>query len=152
MTIPTPEQIEAGLNPYGMSAYAPQPQPQPKRDAKPKKTRAKIEPESEGQLEQLLIAYKRAKDEFEEKKEAQEEFKAQIKAWILSLYPGGQGLPEAFDIVGDAHGRYDPLTMTLKGGHHTDTERMKQDGIYERYQKETTPSWELRVSEQRGRR
>ena len=128
------------------------PVPQPKRDAKPKKLRAKIEPLEAGQLEQLLIQYKRAKDAFEEKKEEEKQLKDQIKAWILSLYPDGQGLPEAFDIVGDAHGRYDPLTMTLKGGHTTDTDRMKQDGIYERYQKETQKSWELRVAEQRGRR
>jgi hypothetical protein len=151
VTVPTPEQLEAGLNPYGISLEAP-PQPQPRRDAKPKKVRGKIEPEPEGQLEQLLIQYKRAKDEFEERKEAEAQLKAQIKAWVLSLYPGGQGLPEAFDITGDPHGRYDPLTMTLKGGKRTDIEQMKQDGIYERYQKETTPSWELRVSEQRGRR
>jgi hypothetical protein len=137
---------------FAFPSAVPTPQPQPKRDAKPKKTRVTIEPEEAGQLEQLLIEYKRAKDALEERKEAEADYKAQIKAWILSLFPGGQGLPEAFDITGDPHGRYAPLTMTLKGGRHTDVEAMKQDGIYERYQKDTTPSWELRVSEQRGRR
>ena len=129
----------------------PQPQP-PRRDPRKPKVRAKIEPLEEGQLEQLLIEYKKAKDAFEERKEAEAELKAKIKAWILSLYPDGKGLPDAFDIVGDAHGRYDPLTMTLKGGKRTDIEAMKQDGVYERYQKDTTPAWELRVSDQGGRR
>lgn len=126
------------------------PQAQPPR--KPKKVRLKIEPEPAGQLEQLLIQWKQAKDKLAESAEAEAEYKAAIKAWVLSLFPGGKGLPEGFDITGDPHGRYLGLTMTLKGGRRVNTERMKQDGIYERYADESSPSWDLREATQGGRR
>lgn len=126
------------------------PQAQPPR--KVKKTRLKIEPEAAGQLEQLLVEYRRAHDSFEEAKEREAELKAQIKAWVLSLFPGGKGLPEGFDITGDPHGRYPAYGMTLKGGKRVNTERLREDGLYDQYADETTPSWELREVTQGGRR
>lgn len=139
--------------PDPLHAVLPPPVPQPsRRDAKRPKTRKKIEPMEAGQLEQLLVKFAEAQDEAEVAKEAEAELKAQIKAWIISLFDDPAALPDAFDITGDAHGRYPAFTMTLKGGKRVDTEEMKQDGIYERYAKDTTPTWELRAATQGRRR
>jgi hypothetical protein len=129
------------------------PVPQPTRQSKRKeKVRKKIEPQEAGQLEQLLVQFADAQDEAEVAKERSDELKAQIKAWIISLFEDPSLLPDAFDITGDPHGRYPAFTMTLKGGKRVDTEEMKQDGIYERYAKDTTPTWELRAATQGRRR
>lgn len=124
-----------------------QPSRQSKRGAKREMRRLKIEPPSEGQLEQLLIQWKKAKDSFEECKEAESDLKAQIKAWILSIMPPEQ-LPDAFDITGDPLGRYEAMSMTLKGGMRVDTEAMREAGVYEQFAKPTAPSWELRPATQ----
>jgi hypothetical protein len=135
-------------------AVLPPPVPQPPlRDPKKPKVRVKIQPEEAGQLEQLLVQWHKAQQEKDVANEQEAELKAQIKAWIISLFEDPTLLPDAFDITGDPHGRYDPMTMTLKGGKRVDTEQMKQEGVYERYAKDTTPSWELRAATQgRGRR
>lgn len=128
---------------------------QPSRQSKRKNRelkRMKIEPQPEGQLEQLLISNKAAKDKAEVANEEEAEYKAAIKSWLLSLFASNpQDLPDAFDIAGDPLGRYPAYTMTLKTGTRVDTEAMKQDGSYERYAKPTAPSWELRPTQQ-GRR
>jgi hypothetical protein len=134
-------------------AVLPPPVPQPaRRDPKKPKRRKKIEPQEAGQLEQLLVQFSKAQDEADVAKEQEAELKAQIKSWIISLFDDPALLPDAFDITGDPHGRYPGFTMTLKGGHRTDTEQMKQDGVYERYQVDTTPTWELRAATQGRRR
>jgi hypothetical protein len=124
----------------------------PIRDPKKPKRRLKIQPEEAGQLEQLLVQWNKAQEEKEVANEAEAELKAQIKAWIISLFEDPTLLPDAFDITGDPHGRYSAMTMTLKGGKRVDTEQMKLDGTYERYAKDTTPSWELRAATQGRRR
>ena len=119
----------------------------PAQPAPPKK-RLKVEPEPGGQLEQFLVAFKQGKDEADVAAEKSEEFKAAIKNWLLSLFPDGEGLPDAFDITADPHGRYPAFTMTLKGGFRLDTERMKAESpeTYVAFAKPVTPSWELRES------
>jgi hypothetical protein len=129
------------------------PVPQPnRREAKRPKVRKKIEPMEAGQLEQLLVKFAEAQDEAEVAKEAEAELKAQIKAWIISLFEDPAALPDAFDITGDAHGRYPAFTMTLKGGKRVDTEQMREDGVYDTYARDTTPTWELRAATQGRRR
>ena len=133
-----------------------QPQPAPK-------TRFKVEPIPGGQLEQFLIENKKAHDAAEAAKEAEEGYKLAVKNWLLSLFPPNldgtpnDGLPDAFDIAADPHGRYPAYTMTLKGvdSKRLDTERIKieREDIYAFYSKPVTPSWELRESTQgRSRR
>lgn len=120
----------------------PESQPQPK----PKK-RYKIEPAPGGKLEQLLIANKDAHDQNTTAKEAETEAKMQIKAFLLSLFPGGAGMPDAFDIAGDPHGRYPGYTMTLRTGKRFDVNLAKEhmtQAYYESFEVEITPSWDLR--------
>lgn len=116
----------------------------------PAKVRLKVEPEEGGQLEQLLIANKKAHDDATEAGEREGEAKAAIKAWLLSLFPDGAGLPDSFDIVADPHGRYPAYTMTLKGvgSFRLDTELLKTQAPeqYVRFAKPVTPTWELRES------
>jgi hypothetical protein len=120
----------------------PTPVPQPKA-----KVRAKVEPEEGGQLEQFLIANKKAYDDATVANEAADEYKSKIKAWLLSLYENApDDMPDAFDIAADPHGRYPGYTMTLKGGMRVDTEALKEAGYYERFAKPTRPSWDLRES------
>jgi hypothetical protein len=122
--------------------------------AKPPKVRLKVEPEAGGQLEQFLIENKKAHDDAEQASEREDEFKKAVKAWLLSLFPDGQGLPDGFDIAADPHGRYPGYSMTLKGGKRFDTKRFGGDfpDVYERYEVEITPTWELRESQQGRRR
>jgi hypothetical protein len=120
-------------------------QPQPK-----KKVRFKVEPEPGGQLEQYLIQNKLAKDEADVAGEAADQYKASVKAWLLSLFPNQADLPDAFDIPPDPHGRYPGYSMTLKGGFRIDTDAVRDAGMYERFAKPVTPSWDLR--EAGGRR
>ena len=121
-------------------------QPQPEKP----KVRAKVEPVEGGQLEQLLIANKAAHDAAQAAKAAEDELKESVKAWLLALFPDGEGLPDAFVIAGDAHGRYPGYTMTLKAGSHLDQEAMKSDGVHEvvyaRYSVPNKASWDLRES------
>lgn len=115
---------------------------------KPQKRRLKVDPDPGGRLEQLLIQNKESHDSAVSAGEAESDLKAAIKAFFLNLFPGGEGLPDAFDIAADPHGRYPAYTMTLKGGSHLDTERMKAEAMatYESYLKPSKPSWELRES------
>lgn len=115
--------------------------------ARPDKKRFKIEPDTGGQLEQLLITHKVAYDAKETAAEAEADTKARIKAFLLSLFPDGEGLPDSFDIAGDPHGRYPAYTLTLKGGTMFDSKAFRADvgdELYQRYKKPITPSWELR--------
>lgn len=150
MTMPSPEELEAGLNPYGISLADPGRKAAP---AKPAKRRLKVEPDPGSRLEQLLVQNKQAHDEAEVAKEREDETKAAIKAYLLSLFPDGSGLPDAFDIAADPHGRYPGYSMSLRGGLRFDSKRFGAEvpGLYEQYKVEITPSWELRESGQ-GRR
>jgi hypothetical protein len=134
-----------------VTGSAPVAQPS-RREAKRPKVRKKIEPMEAGQLEQLLVQWNKAKDDAAVAAEAEAELKGQIKAWILSLFDDPAALPDAFDITGDPHGRYDALTLTLKGGKRVDTEQMREDGVYDTYARDTTPTWELRAATQGRRR
>ena len=83
---------------------------------KPPKRRLKIEPEPAGQLEQLLVEYKKASDAAAAASEDEERYKKAIKAWLLDLFTNDpEKLPDGFDIVADPHGRYPGYSMTLKG-------------------------------------
>jgi hypothetical protein len=127
-------------------------QPEP---ARPKR-RLTVQPEEGGQLEQFLVANKEASDRAAEARDEADEFKSSIKTWLLgvgALLP--EGLPDAFDIAADPHGRYPGYTMTLKEGHHLDKEAMVRDGhgdLYERYLVPNKAAWELRESTARQRR
>jgi hypothetical protein len=123
--------------PPAAGAVAPQPEP---------RKRAKIDPVEGGRLEQLLIVNKQAHDAAAEADEREEEYKAAIKAWLLSLYPDPAELPGAFDIAADPHGRYPAYTMTLKAGSHMDVRAMERDGVYDTYSVPSKPGWELRES------
>jgi hypothetical protein len=117
--------------------------PQPVKQKK----RFKIEPEPGGQLEQLLIENKKAYDAKEEAAETEAETKARIKAFLLSLFPDGTGLPDAFDIAGDPHGRYPGYSLTLKSGKRFNSKLFLADAgeeLYQRYEVAITPTWELR--------
>lgn len=123
------------------------PQPRPKK-------RLKVEPEPGGRLEQLLVENKRAHDEQEAAGEREDEYKQAVKNWLTGLFPDGAGLPDAFDITADPHGRYPAYTMTLKGGKRFNAKAFRADAgddVYERYEVGITPSWELRESERGGR-
>jgi hypothetical protein len=117
------------------------PQPKPRK-------RLKVEPEAGGQLEQLLVVNKRAHDDMEQAKEQEAEYKLAIKTWLLSLFPDPADLPDSFDIAGDPHGRFPAYTMTLKGGKRLDSRLLRENipDLYERYEVDITPSWELRES------
>lgn len=133
-----------------MTANASQePAPQPKV-----KRRLKIEPEQQGQLEQLLIRYHQAAGAASVAKEQADDLKSQIKGWLLSLYPDGEGLPDAFDVTADPHGRYPGYAMTLKSGFRLDIERMKEESpeTYVTYARKTAPTWELREANAGGHR
>jgi len=120
---------------------------------RPQKKRFKVEPDNGGQLQQLLIEHAKAKDEAEAAGEREDDLKAAIKAWLLSLYPDGQGLPDAFDIAADPHGRHPAYTMTLKGGMRFDSKLYKElNGDYEEYMVPVTPSWDFRRTQAEGRR
>jgi hypothetical protein len=134
------------------------PVPQPKV-----RKRLKIEPVEGGQLEQFLIVNTRAADAAKEAGEEADTYKLAVKTWLLSLFPPlpdgtpNPGMPDAFDIAADPHGRYPAYTMTLKEGSHLDQEAMKRDGVYDdiysAYSVPNKSSWELRPSAQgRGRR
>jgi hypothetical protein len=125
------------------------------RPAKPAKRRVKVEPEPGGQLEQYLIENKKAHDDAEQANEREGEFKRAIKAFLLGLFPDGQGLPDGFDIAADPHGRYPGYSMTLKSGKRFDQKLFLKDAgeaLYQRYEVEITPTWELRESQQGRRR
>lgn len=119
---------------------------------KPPKKRFKVEPEPGSQLEQFLIEHKRAKDAAAAAVEQEAGYKAAIKSYLLSLFPDGTGLPDAFDIAADAHGRYPGYSMSLKGvgSFRFDTTALKDQSpeTYVRYAVPVTPSWELRESVQ----
>lgn len=121
--------------------------------AAPRK-RMKVEPEPEGQLEQLLIANKAAHDSAVEANDAEKEYKQAIKSWLLSLFPDPAGLPDSFDITADPHGRYPGYTMTLKGGYMLDAKAMKAQSpeTYAAWRKPVSKSWELREADTGGRR
>lgn len=125
----------------------PEPQPKPKK-------RYKVDPAAGGQLEQFLVAHKAAHDALIEAREREAETSKQIKAFLISLFPDGTGLPDAFDIAGDPYGRYTPYTMTLKGGSRVDVKLLQQENpaFYNHYLRPITPTWELRPSTPRGRR
>jgi hypothetical protein len=131
----------------------PVPQPAPPVP-QPARKRAKIEPESGGKLEQLLISNKKADDAESVAKEAHEELKAAIKAWLLSVFPDPADLPDAFDITADPHGRYPAYTMTLKGGWRVDSKTMAAEDpeTYQRWLKPVKASWELRENKGGARR
>lgn len=116
------------------------------------KKRFKVEPEPGSQLEQFLVEHKRAKDAAAAASEQEAEYKAAIKSYLLSLFPDGTGLPDAFDIAADVHGRYPGYSMSLKGvgSFRLDTELFKNEApaTYVQYAKPVTPSWELRESAQ----
>jgi hypothetical protein len=118
-----------------------EPVPQP-----PAKRRLRVEPEPGGQLEQFLIANKAAHDAKTKADEEEADVKTQIKSWLLSLFPNPKDLPDSFDIVADAHGRYPGYTMTLKGGTRLDSKRLREaePGLYQTYEVKITPSWDLR--------
>lgn len=121
-------------------------QPEP---ARPRR-RLTVQPEEGGQLEQFLVANTEAAALAAEAGADADEYKLSIKTWVLgvaSLLP--DGLPDAFDIPADPHGRYPAYTMTLKGGYHLDKEAMIRDGhgeLVERYKVPNKESWELRPS------
>lgn len=131
-------------------------------EPKPEKRRVKVEPEEGGQLEQYLIVNTRAAAMAKEAGEAAEEYRAAVKNWLLALFPPlpdgspNPGLPDAFDITADPHGRYPAYTMILKEGSHLDREAMKRDGVYDgihsAYSVPNKASWELRADAQKGRR
>lgn len=127
----------------------PVPQPAPGR----KKTRVKVEPETGGQLEQFLIANATAGATAAEAAEREEEAKSAVKGYLLSLFPDPSMLPDAFDIAGDPHGRYPPMTLVLKGGKRFDSKRFREAApdVYEAYEVEIRPSWVLTAAT-RGRR
>lgn len=128
---------------------APVPQPEPGK-AKPRK-RLKVEPLEGGQLEQFLIMNAAAAEAAAAVGEDADKYKADVKNWLLALFPNPDALPDAFDIAADPHGRYPAYTMTLKGGWHLDTEAMTRDGhgeLIERYKTPNRTSWELRASQQ----
>lgn len=120
------------------------------------KKRVKVEPEPGGQLEQFLIAHKKAHDEADAASEQEEEYKKAVKSWLLSLFENPEDLPDAFDIAADAHGRYPGYTLTLKGvgAFRLSTERLKaaEPEKYVQYAVPVTPTWELRESTQGRRR
>lgn len=128
-------------------------QPVPAAQPVPK-VRFKVEPEESGQLEQLLIENKKAKDEADVAGERSDELKAAIKNWLLSLFPDGKGLPDAFDITADPHGRYPGYTMTLKGGERVDTKLLAANSpdVYRQFLRPIQKTWELREAGQGGRR
>lgn len=123
--------------------------PRPKR-------RLKVEPEPGGQLEQFLIANKRAHDDAEEAKERESEYKQAVKKFLLGLFPDPADLPDAFDIAADPHGRYPAYTMTLKGVGsfrlNTDALKSTEPEKYVQYAVPVTPTWELRENDQKRRR
>jgi len=121
---------------------APEPQPKPR-------VKFKIEPEPGGQLEQLLIVNKQAYDRKGEADDIEEETKAAVKGFLLGLFPDGKGLPDTFEIPADAHGRYPAYTLSIKKGKRFDTKKFRTvagDDLYEQFEVEITPSWELRES------
>lgn len=126
---------------------SPQPQPRPRR-------RLKVEPEPGGQLEQYLVANKQHHDDAEQAAEQEDEYKKAVKAWLLSLFPDPADLPDGFDIAADPHGRYPAYSMTLKGGRRLDSKRLHADipDLYEKYEVDITPTWELRESSPGRRR
>lgn len=149
MTQPSEEEFRA------YAGMKPVPQPKPRK-------RVKIEPEEGGELEQFLIVNTRAAGAAKEAGEEAEEYKLAVKNWLLSLFPPledgtpNPGLPDAFDITADPHGRYPAYTMSLKEGRHLDSEAMRRDGVYDTihdaYSVPNKPAWELRQSTQGGRR
>lgn len=117
--------------------------------------RLKVEPEPGGRLEQLLIENKRAHDDMEEAKEREAETKLAIKKFLLDLFEKPEDMPDAFDIAGDAHGRYPGYSLTHKG---VGAYRLNMDAFkagepmtYVQYAVPVTPTWELREATQ-GRR
>jgi hypothetical protein len=119
---------------------------------KPEKKRVKVEPVAEGELEQLLIEFKKAKEQAAEGKEREEELKARIKGFLLTGVPE-ELLPDAYDIPGDPNGRYPGFSLTLKGGRRLDTDTLKRlaPEVYEAYLVDQKPAWELREAQQRRR-
>lgn len=126
----------------------------PAQPAPKVKKRLKVEPAPGGRLEQFLIQNKTAHDDAEVAGEREDETKAAIKAYLISLYPDGNGMPDAFDITADPHGRYPGYTMSLKGGSHLSSEAMPEELVtqLERYRVPNKPSWELRESSAGRRR
>ncbi len=127
--------------------------------AKKPKRRVKIDPAGDpgGTLEQLLIENKRLSDAATEAGEEANTAKAAVKAYLLDVCGADpKGLPDAIDVAGDPHGRYPGYTMTLKGGRRFDQAAFREfagDELYERFETDITPSWELRPSQQgQGRR
>jgi hypothetical protein len=130
------------------------PEPQPE---KPQRKRVKIDPANDpgGTLEQLLIANKEAHDAASEAGERESDAKGAIKAYLLDLFQRPEDVPGAIDVAGDPHGRYPGYTMTLKGGKRFDTKRFRSevgDELYEQFEVDITPSWELRESNPGQRR
>ncbi len=132
--------------------------PEPVPEKKPKR-RVKIDPAKDpgGELEQLLIRNKQLGDKADEAGTDADEAKAVVKAFIKQLIAAMPGEPpEAVDIAADPHGRYPGYTLTLKGGKRFNSKAFREavgDELYQLYEVDITPTWELREAQQgQGRR
>ena len=124
---------------------------------KPQRKRVKIDPANDpgGTLEQLLIANKEAHDAASEASERESDAKGAIKAYLLDLFQRPEDVPGAIDVAGDPHGRYPGYTMTLKGGKRFNSKAFRElvgEEVYEQFEVDIQPTWELREANPGQRR
>jgi hypothetical protein len=125
---------------------------------KKQKRRVKIDPANDpgGELEQLLIVYNEASARAAEAGSEADDAKDAVKALLKGLLSAIPGPPvEAVDVAADPHGRYKGYTMTLKGGKRFNSKGFREavgDELYEQFEVEITPTWELREAQTGQRR